>query len=298
MLRRSLTTVPEGRLVRLLALYACWGSSVPAMKVMVATVPPLGGAAAVFALGGGVLAALARRRPRPSPTRRQTARAALAGTVLLVGGQGLAMLVLTRLDAGLTAVLAATVPLWIAIGARVTGVPVTRATALRLLVGFGGIAIVVAAAPRGATDGSVLAVAGACLAPVFWACGSLLASRGDALPADPVIGGAIQLLAGAAALAVLAATVGQLAPSGWSGASPSSLAAAAFLLAFDSVAGFLLYTSLVRTEPLALVSTYSYVAPVVAAAIGVLALGEHLSAGAVVGGAVVLTAVAGELRAR
>lgn len=63
----------------LLALYACWGSAIPAMKVMVETVPPLAGAALVFLLGGLVLCVArprAARRPRassfgtwPSPAR-------------------------------------------------------------------------------------------------------------------------------------------------------------------------------------------------------------------------------------
>lgn len=56
-----------------------WGSAIPAMKVMVETVPPLAGAALVFLLGGLVLCVArprAARRPRassfgtwPSPAR-------------------------------------------------------------------------------------------------------------------------------------------------------------------------------------------------------------------------------------
>src|SRR5215831_17757250 len=72
----------------LVALYACWGSAIPAMKLMVATVPPVGGAALIFLLAGVVLAGAARGRPRP--TRVQLRHLAVAGVLLLVGGQGLA----------------------------------------------------------------------------------------------------------------------------------------------------------------------------------------------------------------
>src|ERR1700742_4874503 len=69
----------------LLALYACWGSAIPAMKLMVDTAPPLGGAALVFLPAGLVLAV--RARGRPAPTRVQLRSLAIAGVLLLVGGQ-------------------------------------------------------------------------------------------------------------------------------------------------------------------------------------------------------------------
>jgi len=81
----------------LLALYACWGSAIPAMKLMVDTVPPLGGAALIFLLAGVVLAGAARGRPRPM--RVQLRNLAVAGVLLLVGGQGLAMVALTAVTA-------------------------------------------------------------------------------------------------------------------------------------------------------------------------------------------------------
>src|ERR1700743_419771 len=60
---------PDRTKLLLLALYACWGSAIPAMKLMVDTVPPLGGAALIFVAAGLVLAVKARGRP--APTRAQ-----------------------------------------------------------------------------------------------------------------------------------------------------------------------------------------------------------------------------------
>ena len=81
------------------------------MKLMVDTVPPLGGAALVFLVAGLVLAVAARGRP--TPTRVQLRRSAGAGVLLLVGGQGLAIVALTEVTASLGAILAATIPLWV-----------------------------------------------------------------------------------------------------------------------------------------------------------------------------------------
>jgi hypothetical protein len=69
-----------------------------------------------------------------------------------------------------------------------------------------------------------------------------------------------------------------------------------FLLVFDSLVGFMLYTRLLESAPAPLVSTYAYVTPLVGAVIGATVLGEALWAGAFVGGALVLGAVALELR--
>src|SRR5689334_19692548 len=95
----------------LVALYVCWGSAMPSSKLMVDTVPPVGGAALIFLLAGVVLAGAARGRPRP--TRVQLRHLAVAGVLLLVGGQGLATVALTAVTASLGAILAAAIPLWV-----------------------------------------------------------------------------------------------------------------------------------------------------------------------------------------
>jgi drug/metabolite transporter (DMT)-like permease len=218
--------------------------------------------------------------------------------VMLVGGQGLVTVALTRLTASLTAVLAATIPLWIVVLQRVRGTTVGRASAVRLLVGFAGIGAVLLTAPSAAIGGSPWAVAAACVAPLLWAAGTLLTADADVMPSDPATAGGIQLVAGGAALLVLAAVTGQLDPSAWAHVSAQSLGAGAALLVLDSLAGFMLYTRLLRTAPAPLVATYSYVTPLVAILIGAVAFGEPVWAGAVFGALLVLGTVAFELRAR
>jgi drug/metabolite transporter (DMT)-like permease len=279
---------------RLLALYLCWGASVPAMKVMVETIPPLGGAAAVFLAGGAVLAVLAGGLRGAG--RAQLRWAAVTGAVLL-GAQGMATVALTELSASLTAILTASNALWAAAFARFAGVPMDGATLARLAIGFGGIAIVILSAPDASVDGSVPAVAAALGSSALWGLGTVLAAHGGALPRDPLVTGAAQLLAGGALLLAIAAVAGQLAPAAWDDVSTRSAGAAAFLLGFDSLAGFLLYTSLLRTVPLGLVGTYAYVIPLVAVTIGIAVLGDAVTAGAALGGAVALAAVTAQLRA-
>jgi drug/metabolite transporter (DMT)-like permease len=277
----------------LLALYVCWGSAIPAMKLMVERVPPLGGAALIFLLAGVMLAGAARGRPRP--TRVQLRQLAVAGVLLLVGGQGLATVALTAVTASLGAILAAAIPLWVVLLSGLIGTRASVASQVRLVAGFGGIVIVVLTAPGSAIGGAPWAVAAFCIAPILWAAGSLLSANVDR-PVDQLVANAVQLLTGGIVLLLIALSLGEFDPSRWSDVSWTSAGAAVFLLVFDSLVGFMLYTRLLESAPAPLVSTYAYVTPLVGAAIGATVLDETLWAGAFVGGALVLGAVALELR--
>lgn len=282
-------------LLLLLALYACWGSAIPAMKLMVGSIPPVGGAASVFLLAGIVLAGAARGRPRP--THGQLRRLVVAGVLLLVGGQGLATVALTAVTASLGAILAAAIPLWVVLLSGLIGIRVSAGSWLRLVAGFGGIVVVVLTAPDSAVGGAPWAVTAFCVAPVLWAAGSLLAAN-VARPVDRVAAGAVQLLAGGFVLLLVALSLGELDPTRWSDISWTSAGAAAFLVVFDSLAGFMLYTRLLESAPTPLVSTYAYITPLVGAVLGATVFDETLWAGAFLGGTLVLGAVALELSRR
>jgi drug/metabolite transporter (DMT)-like permease len=263
------------------------------MKIMVGGVPPLAGAGAVFTLGGIVLLVAGRSGRRP--TRAHARRAAATGLLLLVGGQGLATVVLTRLTASLSAVLLASVPLWIAILGAQAGY--ARARVIWLLIGFSGVVIVLVTAPSAAVSGSPLAVGGCLLAAVCWAAGSVRSADATAMPADPRLAGGIQLIVGGMVLLLIAAVAGQLSPSAFAALTPASIGATAFLLLIDSLAGFALYTHLLRNAPLALVSSYAYATPLVAAGIGVAVLGDRPWPGMAAGGALIIAAVYRQIRA-
>ena len=113
-----------------------------------------------------------------------------------------------------------------------------------------------------------------------------------------MVANAVQLLAGGTVLLLLALSLGELDPARWSDVSSISVGAAVFLLVFDSLVGFMLYTRLLASAPAPLVSTYAYVTPLVGAVMGATVLDEPLWAGAFVGAALVLGAVALELRGR
>jgi drug/metabolite transporter (DMT)-like permease len=80
--------------------------------------------------------------------------------------------------------------------------------------------------------------------------------------------------------------VGQLA------FNPRTAAAVTYLVVFGSLAGFSAYAYALKHLPVATVSLYAYVNPVIAMALGTIVLAEPLSPRLAVAGAVVLTGMA------
>src|SRR5436853_1853905 len=93
-------------------IYVVWGSTYLAIRIMVRTVPPLLGAGLRFALAGALmLVALRVRRTSLRITRRQLLAAAVVGTLLAAGGNGLVTVAEQEVPSSLAAPLIASVPL-------------------------------------------------------------------------------------------------------------------------------------------------------------------------------------------
>ncbi|RZQ60706.1 EamA family transporter [Amycolatopsis suaedae] len=255
-------------------LWLCWGSSFPAMRVMVETLPPL--------LAAGLTLAAVRR---PALDRRTVLASARTGCCLL-GAQGAVAVAQRNVPASTAAILVAAVPLWITLLRAVTGDRPTRAAILRTLTGFAGVVVVLVGSHSGGgwTPWALLVIA----ASVLWAAGTVQAAR--TRPAT-----ALQLATGGALLLALGLLVGERVDP--ASVSTASWLAAAHLVLVDSLAGFLLYNRLLATQPVSLVSTYAYAVPVVAYLIGVLVLGEPFHPLVLAGAAVVVAGVAAEVRA-
>ena len=71
-----------------------------------------------------------------------------------------------------------------------------------------------------------------------------------------------------------------------------SVVAVAYLVAVGSLVGFTAYGWLLRVAPLPLISTYAYVNPIVAVALGALILGEPITPRTLLAGVIIIVAVA------
>lgn len=276
----------------LVIVYVVWGSTYLAIRYAIETVPPLLSAGIRFSVAGLILLAvvLAVRGPDAlRVTRAQATTAAVSGVLLLCGGNGLVSVAEQRVDSGLAALLVACIPLWIVVLRVVLGDRPGLATAGGVLLGFAGVALIFLPGGSGDTD---LGYAALCvLASLSWAVGSLLVTRRP-VPADPLALTTIEMLAGGAALLVVAPAVGELSGFSVADVSGKSWLALGYLVAFGSLVAFTAYVWLLGNAPVSLVSTYAYVNPAVAVLLGALLAGERLTGAALAGGLVVLAAVA------
>ncbi|MFG0253183.1 MAG: EamA family transporter [Phycisphaerales bacterium JB038] len=283
-------------------VYLIWGSTYLAIRFAVETLPPFLMAAARFLLAGAILYPLVRRRFPGRLTRRHWVSAAIVGTLMLLGGNGLVCWAEQEVPSGIAALLVATIPLWM-IGldwALYREPRPTRRVLLGLALGFVGVIGLVNPLALGGERlhlPSALAVLAAC---GFWGLGSLYSRRHD-LPANAFLSTAMQMLTGGVSLLICGTIVGEWGQVDLTGVSLASLLSLAYLVVFGSLIALSAYVWLLQNCSPAKVSTYAFVNPVVAVALGALFAGEPFSgrqaiAAAAIIGSTMLITLAGKKR--
>jgi drug/metabolite transporter (DMT)-like permease len=271
------------------AVYVIWGSTYLAIAIAVQTLPPLLSAGIRFCIAGLVLLGFIAVRRGLRVGRDQLIGAAIVGLLLIVGGNGFVVLAERTVPSGLTALIIASVPLWIVIFRRVAGDRIHGSTFIGVAVGFAGVAFLVV--PRSSSgELDPFGVGLLLFATVSWALGTFLAPR-LRMPSDGLLSTGIQQLTGGLVLVVAGAAMGELAhlePATW---STSSLLAMGYLVVFGSLVAFTAYSWLLQHAPVSLVSTYAYVNPVVAVLLGALILAEPITASILIGAAIIVVAV-------
>src|SRR2546423_184298 len=281
----------------LATIYLVWGSTYLGIRVMVETVPPLLGSGLRFVVAGAIFAAVLAARRGASAlrvSRRELLSCAAVGIALLLGGNGLVAVGEQNVPSGLAALVVASVPLWVVVFRRASGEVIGLGTALSVVVGFAGVALLLSPGerPDNAPIGGVLIVVAAAFC---WASGSFASGR-LALPDDPLRSTAMQMLCGGAAMVAVSLVAGEAGDVHWSAISADSALAFAYLVVAGSLGAFTAYVWLLRHAPLSQVATYAYVNPVVAIALGALILGEQVTALVVAGAAIIVASVAVTVR--
>jgi drug/metabolite transporter (DMT)-like permease len=189
---------------------------------------------------------------------------------------------------GLTSLIIASVPLWVLFLRLAVGERPDRVASLGLLVGFVGIVVLV---QPGGSSGPLLYLLLTVVAAISWAVGSFLSPR-LSVPRNALVATGYETLVGGLVLTVIGLATtspADLDPATWSARSILGLV---YLILVGSVVGYTAYAWLLANAPLGQVSTYAYVNPVVAIALGVVVLGEKLTWRIAIGALLILAAVA------
>jgi drug/metabolite transporter (DMT)-like permease len=270
-------------LVAYVAVCVIWGSTYLAVRVAVESYPPFLVACVRCLVAGGLLYAIARRRGEGAPSRAQWAWATATGAMLFVVGNGFVNVAERSVSSGLASVLVSTMPLWSTLFVRLLGERVSPRELVGVVVGLVGVGILNLGGELRASPGGALF---ALLAPVGWALGSIATQRSP-LPRG-AMRAATQMLGGGAALFFVSVAAGENL-----GQVPSarSFFAIVYLTIFGSLVAFTAFSYLLQYARPALATSYVYVNPVIAVALGMMFAGEPLGTTSFLGAAIVLGAV-------
>lgn len=284
--------VKLGIIISLGLVYIIWGSTYLGIRFADETLPPLLMGGVRFLIAGTLLYVYSRVTGAPNPTRRQWTSAGVVGLALLAGGNGTVIWVEQRVPSGIAALFVALVPLWtvVLLWLRRSGARPTLRTLAGVGLGLVGVGLLAAhgggAGGQGINPLALLLI----LSSGVWAWGSLYA-QGAELPPSPLMSTAVEMLVGGAALLLGAVVSGEPAMLAGHTISSKSLLALGYLIVFGSIVAYTAYTWVLKHASAALVSTYAYVNPVVAVALGWALAGETVTGWTVLSAAIIVCSV-------
>lgn len=279
----DLTTV-----LAFLAIYILWGTTFLAIRIAVHEVPPLFAAGVRFFTAGVLLYGFMRLRGTARPTRLEWRNLAVIGLVMFVAEYGPLFWAEKYLTSGVTSILAATIPL-ITIALEMLAfrmLPFRWSLLGATLLGFFGVGVLVL--PGSSGNVALVPCVAVLLGGTGWCLGSVLQRRMKLPESRPLTSGAAMMLGGGGLL-VLSGLFGELHP--FPHVSLRAALALAYLITCGSLLAFTAFVWLLGRMPASKISSYAYVNPVVAVALGYFVAGEQLSAHTLIGAAIVLVSV-------
>ena len=260
----------------LLAVYIIWGTTYLANRFGLLGMKPFILSTFRYALVAILLLAFAGIRRLSFPSWKNARVLAISGLLMLVGGSGLVVTGEQYINSGATAVIIATEPLLFLLLDRRNRKTYSAGTLTGIALGFAGIflfsrftstggdALTGASSGLDVLKGTLLVL----ISTVFWVAGTLYSRNQTASTASPVTNAAVQHIAGAIACVLIAALRGD-----WKGFHPAQVTAAAwgglaYLVVMGSLVAFMAFMWLVKVQPPAVVSTHTYVNPIVAVLAG------------------------------
>jgi drug/metabolite transporter (DMT)-like permease len=274
-------------------IYFVWGSTFYAIRVGVREVPPFLLAGIRFLISGAALYGWTKLRGERGPSGREWGSVALLAFLIFVVDYGAVFWAEQRVASGLTAVMMATIPAFMAL-AEIFILRTQRLTVrlvAALLIGLGGVGVLVSrsldlgGAPIDRMGAMVLIVGA-----VGWSIASALA-RMLPLPESKVVSSGVQMLVGGVFLTAISCVLGEYRNFRVESVSRGAWIALAYLIVAGSIIAFTAYVWLLHRESPTKVGTYAYVNPVVAVVLGYFLGGEELGMRAILGTVLVLISV-------
>jgi drug/metabolite transporter (DMT)-like permease len=284
-------------LLHLLVVYIVWGSTYLAIRVGVRPgagfTPFFFGAMRALTAGAILLALAALTHQRLHLTRKELLNLAGSGLLLWLGGNGLVTFAEQRANSGLAALVIAGVPIWVAIYNAIAARKIPSLMVIgALLIGMAGIILLSMPLLLSGVKADFLSVIIMLSASISWAGGTWLQSR-TKTNLSPGVSSGYQMFFGGVGFALTALVLREPLPT----PIPQAWLAWAYLVVFGSLLAFTSFIQALRMLPTNIVTTYSFVNPIIAVILGWIILGEQITYWTVAGAALILLGVAGAFRA-
>jgi drug/metabolite transporter (DMT)-like permease len=274
-------------------IYFVWGSTFLAIRVGVREMPPFLMAAMRFLLAGLILLIWMLVKRTALPTAKQWGSVTVLAVLIFVGDYGLVFWAEQRVPSGITAVMLATIPVFMSLSEILfLGTQkLTARLAMALLAGIAGVLVLVS--HSFALGEQPIAPSGAIallIAAMSWSVASAL-SRKLPLPESKPMSSAAQMLTGGILLALTSSALGEFRGFRPQLVSREAWLALAYLVVAGSIIAFTAYVWLLHHESPTRVGTYAYVNPVVAVSLGYFLGGEGIGPRTLLGTLLVLVSV-------
>ncbi len=266
---------PTGLLL-LVATVVGWGLNWPAMKVLLAEIPPFSIRAVSAAVGVALLAAMAMRRGESLAVAPALfPRLALASALNVTAWMGLASFSLLWLGAGEATIVCYTMPVWASFFAwAVLGERITPRRVLALLIGFTGLGVLVLGDGLAVGMAKLPGVGLALAAAILFSLGTVVTKRWP-VPMPPA-----SLVAWQTGLGCLPLLIGAVLVDRW---SVADLSAQSWLLLLYGGVGplglcYLAWFAALKRLPASAAAAGTLLTPVVGVVTAAIFLGEPLGA--------------------
>jgi drug/metabolite transporter (DMT)-like permease len=228
-------------------------------------------------------------------TRNEFVSANFLGVLMLGMGLGTMALAEKVVPIGVASLIVAAMPIWTALFRTLDKDRPKLSSLLGITAGLVGIVIIMLPGQTIARPGSdgqnvTLWMFIILFGNLCWSLGSFISPRMET-PSNPLILSTYEM-AGAAGALFIVGMINRESISDFMDASARSWGGWIYLVTVGSLIGYTVYTWLLENAPITLVSTYAYVNPVVAVALGSVIFSEALTANILVGGFIVIVSVA------
>lgn len=279
------------------SIYIIWGSTFYAISVALKGFPPFVLSGFRFLIAGLILFLWQRSQGQTSNSLDNWKKNAIVGILILTGGTGLVAWGEQYVTSTEAAIAIATGPFWFITFDKknwknyFSNLPIVAG----LVIGFIGLILflkgsISATNPDGNTVLRIIAFGVLALSSISWVIGSLY-SKNNPASQSSFMNSAQQLIAAGFASILIASFKGEWSSFHIATVSLASWLGLSFLIFFGSIVAYLSYIWLLQVKEPVLVSTHTYINPIVAVLVGWIIASEQIQASQLLGLFVILFGV-------